>query len=90
MKKLDMVLGGIELFIGAGVTIIVGSALTLVKPTNLGAFKKLAVSMGAFAISMVVADKVVEHVDGVFNETATQFKNIFKKDIPEEIEEEEA
>ena len=44
-KKLEVVLGGLELLVAVGVSTLVGSALILVKPTNLGAIKKIAVGV---------------------------------------------
>lgn len=86
MKKLEMVRGGVELLVGTGVSIIVGSALALVKPTNLGAIKKIAVSAGAFAISMMTVDKVTEHIDGVWDDTEDQIRNLFTSKPDEETE----
>ena len=38
-KKLDMVLGGVELLVALGVSTLVGGALVLVKPSKLGVVK---------------------------------------------------
>lgn len=90
MKKLDMIRGGFEFLVSAGVSLLVGSALTMVKPTNLGAIKKIVAGVGAFAISMFAVDKVTDHVDTIWVETEAQIKEIFPKRTEEETVEEEA
>lgn len=90
-KKMDIVLGGIELLVALGVSTLVGSALVLVKPTNLGAIKKVAVGVGGMAISCMAVDEVTNYVDKQFHQTVQQFKNAFAKKPEEEtIKEEEA
>lgn len=90
MKKMDMIRGGVETLVATGVSILVGSALTMVRPTNLGAIKKLAVGFGAFAISTMAVDKVTEHIDGIWVETEKQVKNCFTPASDEETVEGEA
>jgi len=82
-KKLDMVLGGVELLVALGVSTLVGSALVLVKPAKLGAIKKIAVGVGGMAISCMAVDGVTDYVDKQFKSTVAQVKEIFKKKEPE-------
>lgn len=82
-KKLDMILGGVELLVGIGVSALVGSALVLVKPAKLGAIKKIAVGVGGFAISCMAVDGVTDYVDKQVKETVQTFKDVFKKKEPE-------
>ena len=91
MKKLDMILGGIELLVGVGVGTLVSSVLGIVKPANLGAIKKIAVGMAGMAISCMAVDKVNSYVDKSFCETARQVAEIFTKkpETEKETEEEE-
>ena len=91
-KKLDMVLGGVELLVALGVSTLVGSALVLVRPAKLGAIKKIAVGVGGMAISCMAVDGVTNYVDKQFKTTVAEFKEIFKKKTPEEetVEEVEA
>ena len=81
-KKLDAVMGGIELLTAIGVSTLVGGALTMVKPSNLGAVKKIAVGCGGVAISSMAVDGVLGYVDKSFNE----IKKVIKK-AKEDIEE---
>lgn len=86
-KKLNMVLGGVELLVAIGVSAIVGSALGIVKPAKLGAIKKIAVGVGGVAISGMAVDGVTNYVDKSFREAVDQIKEKFKKK-PEIVEEE--
>ena len=88
VKKLDMALGGVELLVALGVSNLVGSVLGIVKPTNLGAIKKIAVGIGGAAISCMAVDGVTDYVDKQVRSTVTQIKEIFKKEESEETNEE--
>ena len=87
--KMDMVLGGVELLVALGVSTLVGSVLVLVKPTKLGAIKKIAVGVGGFAISCMAVDGVTEYVDKQVKTTVRQFQEVFKNKTTEETEKEE-
>ena len=87
-KKLDMVLGGVELLVALGVSTLVGSALVLVRPAKLGVIKKIAVGVGGMAISCMAVDGVTNYVDKQFKTTVAEFKEIFKKTPEEETVEE--
>lgn len=87
-KKLDIVLGGVELLVAIGVSTLVGSTLGMVKPAKLGAIKKVAVGVGGFAISSMAVDGVTNYVDREFKAAVEGFKGIFKKKEPEEVVEE--
>ena len=92
-KKLDAVLGGVELLVALGVSTLVGGALVLVKPSKLGAVKKIAVGLAGTAISCMAVDGVTDYVDKQVRSTVTQVKEIFKKKEPETeetVKEEEA
>lgn len=83
-KNFDMILGGIKLLIGIGVTSLVGGALTLVKPDKLGPITKIGVSLAGIAVSCMAADGVNEYVDKQVRSTVTQIKEDFEKE-PEEV-----
>ena len=87
-KKLDMVLGGVELLVALGVSTLVGSALVMVKPSKLGAIKKIAVGLGGAAISCMAVDGVTDYVDKQVRSTVAQIQAAFKKKEPEEETEE--
>lgn len=78
-KKLDMVLGGVELLVSLGVSTLVGSALVLIRPKNLGAIRNMAVGLGGLAISWMAVDVVTNYVDKQITTTVKQFKEAFKK-----------
>lgn len=88
-KKMNMVLGGIELAVALGVATLVGGALTMVKPSNLGVIKKIAVGIGGLAISAMATDGVVNYVDTQFTEVTKQIKELFTKKNPEKKTDEE-
>lgn len=95
MKKLEMVRGGLELLVATGVSVLVGGAVALVKPKNLGAIKRIAAGAGGFAISCMAVDGVTDYVNRQLDQTIEQVKGIFVKKEPEieeneTIEEEEA
>lgn len=89
-KKLDMVLGGVQLLVAIGVSTLVGGAIALVKPNNLGAIKKIAVGVGGFVISNMAVNGVNTYVDEKVTETVEQIKGLFKEPEEETVEEEEA
>lgn len=90
MIKLETIKLGLGLVVGAGVDGIVTNAIKMVKPTNVKGIKRVSIAVGGFALSMMVADKVVEYVNDLWDSTAETFKEIFKKKESEEesIEEE--
>ena len=87
-KKLNIVLGGVELLVAIGVSTLVGGAVGMVKPAKLGAIKKIAVGIGGLAISSMAVDGVNAYVDKTFKETVDGFKGIFKKKEPEVVKDE--
>lgn len=90
MKKLEMLRGAVELLVSTGVSIIMGGILVKMKPTDIGTIKKIAVGVGALAMSMFVSDKVTEHVDAKWIETENQIKEFLTPaPVEEEIEKEE-
>lgn len=91
MTKLEMIKGGLGLLVGLGVGKIADNALKLVKPGNVKGINKIAIAVGGFAISMMAADKVTQHVDVVWDQTESQIRGLFgkKKSEEESIDEEE-
>ena len=88
MKKLDMVLGGVEIFTAIGVSTLVTGALMLVKPNNLGIIKKIGVGIAGMAISSMAVNKVTDYVDDGLRPIATEieFRTSFNKILEEELE----
>lgn len=79
MKKLDMVKGAVELVIAVGAGILTGNAINLVKPSNLGIVKKIAVGVGGWAISDMVVTKVTDHFDSEWDKVGQQLRLLFGK-----------
>ena len=86
MKKLDMVLGGIEIFTAIGVSTLVGGAVMLVKPNNLGIIKKIGVEIAGLAIASMAVDKVTDYVNDELRPIATKIEKRFGKSEEEELE----
>ena len=90
MKKVETVLGVVELLIGAGVTTLVVGALVLVTPAKMGVIKKISVSLATVAISCMASDMVNTYVDKHFKKLAKAIENInvelTKKDETVEVE----
>lgn len=86
MKKLDMVLGGVEIFTAIGVSTLVGGAVMLVKPNNLGIIKKIGVGIAGMAISSMAVNKVTDYVDDELRPIATKIEKRFGKSEEEELE----
>lgn len=87
-KRLEMVHGALNLLVATGVGTLVGGAIGLVKPGNLGVIKKVATGIGGFAISCMAVDGVTNYVDEQWRTTGEQIKGVFKKKPDEEIDEE--
>lgn len=83
-RRLEMIHGGLDLLVATGVSILVGSAIGLVKPGNLGAIKKVAAGIGGFAISCMAVDGVTDYVDNQWNTTVEQVKKVFHRKPDEE------
>ena len=81
-KKLEMVKGGVELFLALGVSTLVGGAIAIVKPAKLGAIKKVAVSAAGLAISSMAIDGVTDYVEKQIDKTVDEVKKIFEKKKP--------
>jgi hypothetical protein len=88
MKKIEMVLGGLEFLAAVGVSTLVGSALGSVTPAKMGIIKKLGVSIAGVAISFMAQEVVTSYMDKQFKEILGQFRDVFKKKSKEDTNEE--
>lgn len=88
-SKVELAIGGAELLTAIGVSTLVGGAVALVKPSNIGVIRKIACSVGGLAIASMATDEVVAYVDKSVRSTIDGFKGIFKKKEPEEKDETE-
>ena len=85
--NLGLIKSGIQLISGLGVGLIADEAVKMAKPKNLMGLKKVAVKLGGFVISMMVADKATDYVGEMWDRTATEIKSVIKP--KEEVTEEE-
>lgn len=88
-SKVELVIGGAELLTAIGVSTLVGGAVVLVRPSNIGVIRKVACSVGGLAIASMATDEVVAYVDKTARSTIDGFKGIFKKKEPETKDESE-
>ena len=80
--NMNLIKSGIQLVSGFGVGLIADEALKVVKPRNLTGFKKVAVKVGGFVLSTMIADKASDYVGETIDKTVNEFKE-FKK--PKEV-----
>ena len=82
-----LVKSGIQLVSGFGVGLIADEALKVVKPRNLTGFKKVAVKVGGFVLSTMIADKASDYVGETIDKTVNEIKSFRMK--PEVVTDEE-
>ena len=76
--NVNLIKSGIQLVSGFGVGLIADEALKVVKPRNLTGFKKVAVKVGGFVLSTMIADKASDYVGETIDKTVNEIKE-FKK-----------
>lgn len=81
-----LIKSGIQIITGFGAGLIADEALKMVKPKNLTGLKKVAVKVGGFVLSMMVADKASTYVEQMWDDTAKDIKEFVS---PPEVTEEE-
>jgi hypothetical protein len=85
--NLGLVKSGVQLISGFGVGLIADEAIKRVKPQNLVGIKNIAVKIGGFVLSAMVADKATDYVGEVIDKTVNDVKEFTKR--PTVITEEE-
>ena len=80
--KMNLIKSGDQLVSGFGVGLIADEALKVIKPRNLTGFKKVAVKVGGFVLSTMIADKASDYVGETIDKTVNEIKE-FKK--PKEV-----
>ena len=89
--NVNLIKSGIQLVSGFGVGLIADEALKVIKPRNLTGFKKVAVKVGGFVLSAMVADKATDYVGETIDKTVKEFKEFKKqKEVVTEDKEVEA
>jgi len=88
-----LIKSGVQLLAGFGAGMIADNVLKVVRPTNLVGLKKVAVKVGSFVLSAMVADKATDYVEEVWNKTADDIKNLMTPKVvtteeTEQVEEE--
>ena len=80
--NMNLIKSGVQLLSGFGVGLIADEALKVIKPRNLTGFKKVAVKVGGFVLSTMIADKASDYVGETIDKTVNEIKE-FKK--PKEV-----
>ena len=80
--NMNLIKSGVQLLSGFGVGLIADEALKVIKPRNLTGFKKVAVKVGGFVLSTMIADKSSDYVGETIDKTVNEIKE-FKK--PKEV-----
>ena len=84
--NMNLIKSGIQLVSGFGVGLIADEALKVIKPRNLTGFKKVAVKVGGFVLSTMIADKASDYVGETIDKTVNEIKEFTK---PKEVVTEE-
>lgn len=84
MKKLDILKGIAELAVSVGVGAIVGNTVKMTTPSDIHTLKRIAISIGSFALSSMVGDRVSSYVSEQIDETAERVNKIVNPESAEE------
>ena len=76
--NVNLIKSGIQLVSGFGVGLIADEALKVIKPRNLTGFKKVAVKVGGFVLSTMIADKASDYVGETIDKTVNEIKEFTK------------
>ena len=76
--NMNLIKSGIQLVSGFGVGLIADEALKVIKPRNLTGFKKVAVKVGGFVLSTMIADKASDYVRETIDKTVNEIKEFTK------------
>ena len=76
--NMNLIKSGIQLVSGFGVGLIADEALKVIKPRNLTGFKKVAVKVGGFVLSTMIADKASDYVGETIDKTVNEIKEFTK------------
>ena len=74
MKKLEAIKTASQIIVSVGVGAIVGNAVKITTPGNLGLVKKICVGVGSFVLSNMVSEKAIEYVDEKIDTVAYAFR----------------
>ena len=87
-KKMEMAKNGVQIAVAIGVSTLVGGALAIVKPKNLGVIRKVTASIAGFVLSSMVIDSATDYVEKQFDYVVASVSKLFKKEDPKEETEE--
>ena len=76
--NMNLIKSGVQLLSGFGVGLIADEALKVIKPRNLTGFKKVAVKVGGFVLSTMIADKASDYVGETIDKTVNEIKEFTK------------
>ena len=88
--NLGLIKSGIQLVTGFGAGLLADEAVKRVKPKNLKGLKNIAVKIGGFVISAMVAEKATEFVGKAMDDAVEDFKELISppKEVISEVTEE--
>ena len=76
--NMNLIKSGVQLLSGFGAGLIADEALKVIKPRNLTGFKKVAVKVGGFVLSTMIADKASDYVGETIDKTVNEIKEFTK------------
>lgn len=88
--NLKLIKSGIQLVTGFGAGLLADEAVKRVKPKNLKGLKNIAVKIGGFVISAMVAEKATEFVGKAMDDAFEDVKELISppKEVISEVTEE--
>ena len=88
--NLGLIKSGIQLVTGFGAGLLADEAVKRVKPKNLKGLKNIAVKIGGFVISAMVAEKATAFVGKAMDDAVEDFKELISppKEVISEVTEE--
>lgn len=88
--NLGLIKSGIQLVTGFGAGLLADEAVKRVKPKNLKGLKNIAVKIGGFVISAMVAEKATEFVGKAMDDAVEDVKELMSppKEVISEVTEE--
>ncbi len=81
MTKKELLKSGVKLVVSFGVGTIVTNAVAFTTPVvAMGLLRRAAISVGSFAMSMMVSDKVTDYTDEKLDEAIEEAKKFMDED----------
>lgn len=85
MTKKEIIKAGAKLIVSFGVGSIITNAVSFTTPTMaMGIFKRIAIGVGSFALSMYACEKVSNYADDKIDEIFNELEKVAKEDVADE------